>query len=84
MSRIISLVSVLFTKDNPLADFRLFRSLAYAEMRLILARLIWNFDMTLAENSKGWYERNQVYLLWEKGPVNVVLVPRDLGSGQAA
>ncbi|KAK6213619.1 trichothecene C-15 hydroxylase (cytochrome P450) [Colletotrichum tabaci] len=60
------------------------RNLAYAEMRLILARLIWNFDMTLAEDSKGWYERNQVYLLWEKGPVNVVLVPRDLGSGQPA
>ncbi|WQF84543.1 Putative cytochrome P450 [Colletotrichum destructivum] len=60
------------------------RNLAYAEMRLILARLIWNFDMTLTEDSKGWYERNQVYLLWEKGPVNVVLVPRDLGSGQVA
>ncbi|KAK1707539.1 cytochrome P450 ClCP1, partial [Colletotrichum acutatum] len=53
------------------------RNLAYAEMRLILARMIWNFDMKLSEESRGWDDKSQVYLLWEKGPVNVYLTPRE-------
>lgn len=44
-------------------------------MRLILARLIWNFDVKLAEESYGWAERSKVFLLWEKGPVNVYMKP---------
>ncbi|KAK1982658.1 cytochrome P450 [Colletotrichum cereale] len=52
------------------------RNLAYGEMRLILARVIWNFDMRLAEESRGWAERSQVYLLWEKEPLKVFLTPR--------
>ncbi|KAG8156760.1 hypothetical protein KVR01_013365 [Diaporthe batatas] len=52
------------------------RNLAYAEMRLILARLIWNFDVRLAEETWGWDERSKVFLLWEKGPVKVYLKPR--------
>lgn len=50
-------------------------SLAYAEMRLILARVIFNFDMRLADDSKGWMERQKIYLLWEKSPLNVFLAP---------
>lgn len=46
-------------------------------MRLILARMIWNFDMKLSEESRGWDDKSQVYLLWEKGPVNVYLTPRE-------
>ncbi|KFX86931.1 hypothetical protein O988_09454, partial [Pseudogymnoascus sp. VKM F-3808] len=30
------------------------KSLAYAEMRLILARLLWNFDLKLVDDSKDW------------------------------
>ncbi|KAL0938610.1 trichothecene c-15 hydroxylase [Colletotrichum truncatum] len=54
------------------------RNLAYAEMRLILARMIWNFDMKLSEESRGWDEKSQVYLLWDKGPLNIYLTPRTL------
>ncbi|GKT40464.1 trichothecene C-15 hydroxylase [Colletotrichum spaethianum] len=61
------------------ANLNLSSSLAYAEMRLILARIIWNFDMALDEASRGWDEKSQVYLLWEKGPVNVFLSPRTIG-----
>lgn len=50
-------------------------SLAYAEMRLILARVIVNFDMEIAEDSKGWMERQRIYLFWQKGPLNVRLTP---------
>lgn len=49
-------------------------------MRLILARMVWNFDMRLAEESRGWDENSQVYLLWEKGPVNVFLTPKTMAK----
>jgi len=29
-------------------------SLAYAEMRVILARMLWNFDMELQPESQNW------------------------------
>lgn len=42
------------------------RNLAYMEMRLILARLLWNFDLELCPESMGWFERQKTYILWEK------------------
>lgn len=45
-------------------------------MRLILARLVWNFDLKLADESRGWAEASKVFLLWEKGPLMVHLTPR--------
>lgn len=51
-------------------------SLAYSEMKLILARLVWNFDVKLAEESVGWDMRSKVYMLWEKGPIYVDLTRR--------
>ncbi|KAK2021586.1 cytochrome P450 [Colletotrichum zoysiae] len=56
------------------------RNLAYGEMRLILARILWNFDLRLADESRGWAERSQVYTLWEKGPLKVFLTPRTTDS----
>jgi cytochrome P450 len=50
--------------------------LAYAEMPLILARLVWNFDFQLAEDSRDWDKKSKVYMLFEKGPVYVHLKPR--------
>ena len=51
-------------------------SLAYAETRLILARMIWNFDLMLDNDSKTWIDDNEVYMIWEKMPLNVYLTPR--------
>ncbi|KAF9879140.1 hypothetical protein CkaCkLH20_03373 [Colletotrichum karsti] len=53
-------------------------NLAYAEMRMILAKVIWNFDLQLAEESRDWLdcERHQVYTLWDKPPLKVHLTPR--------
>lgn len=42
------------------------------EMRIILARVVWAFDLELCEESKGW-DRQEVWLLWEKGPLAVRL-----------
>ncbi|KAK9418901.1 hypothetical protein SUNI508_07673 [Seiridium unicorne] len=51
------------------------RNLAYAEMRLVLAKLIWNFNLRLAEDSKKWLEGQKSHLLWDKPPLNVYLSP---------
>lgn len=51
------------------------RNLAYAEMRLILAQLVWNFDMELAGESRGWMENLRVFLVYEKRPLMVHLKP---------
>ncbi|MCJ1442591.1 MAG: hypothetical protein MMC23_003087 [Stictis urceolatum] len=50
------------------------RNLAYSEMRLILARMVYNFDMRLDESSIGWIKQRN-YLLWQKGPLRVHLAP---------
>ena len=50
-------------------------SLAYAEMRLILARLLWNFDLELDEMSRRWMYEMKMFLLWEKQPLYVKLTP---------
>lgn len=53
------------------------RSLAYVEMRLILARVLWNFDIRLADDSKDWFTGQKVYFIWEKiRSLNMYLTPR--------
>lgn len=51
-------------------------SLAYAEMRLILAKLVWNFDLELDPRSKNWLEKNVLRFMWDKPELYVRLIPR--------
>ncbi|KAJ2984481.1 hypothetical protein NUW58_g6035 [Xylaria curta] len=51
------------------------KNLAYAEMRLILAKIVYNFDMTLADDSRGWLDDQRAYIVWEKPALNVHLKP---------
>ncbi|KAE8331440.1 cytochrome P450 [Aspergillus sergii] len=51
------------------------KNLAYAEMRVILARVLWNFDITLCEESRHWRDQ-KTYILWEKPPLWVKLKGR--------
>ncbi|KAL4936525.1 hypothetical protein BDV06DRAFT_91732 [Aspergillus oleicola] len=44
------------------------RNLAYAEMRVILARVLWNLDLELCDESAHWSEQES-YVLWEKPPL---------------
>jgi hypothetical protein len=45
-------------------------------MRIVLARLLWNFDLSkLDAQSEDWANQN-VYLLWEKPELLVQLTPR--------
>lgn len=54
------------------------KNLAYGEMRCILARMVWHFDMCLDEASEGW-DRQKSFVLWEKGSLRVRLENRVVG-----
>jgi hypothetical protein len=43
-------------------------------MRLILAKVVWNFDLSLEEESKRWRDQ-KAHLIWVKGPLMVKLTP---------
>ncbi|KAF2768082.1 cytochrome P450 monooxygenase [Teratosphaeria nubilosa] len=49
------------------------KNLAYAEMRLILAKLIWTFDLEMDPSSENWVQRGRVFTLWEKPELAVRL-----------
>jgi hypothetical protein len=40
--------------------------------RLVITKLLWNFDFELDEKSMNWSEQ-RVFALWEKGPLLVRL-----------
>ncbi|KAK4978487.1 hypothetical protein LTR28_005318 [Elasticomyces elasticus] len=44
------------------------KNMAYHEIRLILAKTLWNFDLSLCAQSHRWADQ-KVYLLWEKQPL---------------
>ena len=52
----------------------LYHSLAYAEMRLILAKVVFNFDMQIADPDADWFDQ-KIFTLWDKGPLPVYLTP---------
>lgn len=46
-------------------------------MRLILAKMAWSLDLLSVEpDSQGWIEKQKIFGLWEKPPLNVKLAPR--------
>ena len=42
------------------------RNLALAEMRVILAKMLWHFDLELCPESKDWAVDQQIKVLWVK------------------
>lgn len=51
------------------------KNLAYHEMRLIFAKLLWNFDIELCPESDNWTDQ-RIFILWEKHPLMVKFKPR--------
>ncbi|TLD33744.1 hypothetical protein PspLS_00227 [Pyricularia sp. CBS 133598] len=49
------------------------RSMAYAEMRLTMAKFIFHFDMELANPELDWWNKQGTYLVWEKIPLMIQL-----------
>jgi cytochrome P450 len=56
--------------------------LAWAEMRLILAKLLWNFDFSAPKDKGKWlrWEDLRTFLLVEKRPIYVRVKPRSHGA----
>ncbi|KAJ6197099.1 LOW QUALITY PROTEIN: cytochrome P450 [Bipolaris maydis] len=52
------------------------KNLADAEVRLVMARLVWNFDLEIDPQSKHWMEQNRVHFLWQKPELFIRLIPR--------
>ena len=48
--------------------------LAYVEIRLILARILFNFDIISLGNEFKWADQ-KAFLLWEKRPFEIALKP---------
>ncbi|EFW98568.1 60S ribosomal protein l3 [Grosmannia clavigera kw1407] len=51
------------------------RNLAYAEMRLVLARIIYDFDMRMVNPSLQWIDAQKSLILWDKPELSVYLEP---------
>jgi hypothetical protein len=49
--------------------------LAYSELRLILAKVMYHFDLSLVPESVGW-DKQKTFLLWEKRKLMVHLKAR--------
>lgn len=46
------------------------------ELRLVLAHMIYNFDMELQSDSRHWaQDQKNLFIVWEKPPFNVRLRP---------
>ncbi|KAL1644258.1 hypothetical protein SLS61_008860 [Didymella pomorum] len=51
------------------------KNLAYAEMRLILAKILFHFDLELVQPGQDWMSGQRVFALWEKPALEVRLTP---------
>ncbi|EOD43130.1 putative cytochrome p450 protein [Neofusicoccum parvum UCRNP2] len=50
------------------------QNLAYYEMRIFLAKVLWNFDIKLCPQSKDWLNQKS-FALWQKPPLWVKVTP---------
>lgn len=50
-------------------------SLAYFDMRLVLARLLFHFDLEWTPQCEDW-EKQQAFNLWVRKPLMIRLTPR--------
>lgn len=42
------------------------RNLAWLDMRTILAKLVWVYDLELMNSSLDWHEESRMHTLWRK------------------
>jgi hypothetical protein len=48
-------------------------SLANAEMRLIVAKILFHFDLELVDKTRDWLKGQKVFTLWQKPSLMVKL-----------
>ena len=44
-------------------------------MRVVMARMVFDFDMELSERSKNWLKEAKVYTIWKKTELFLRLTP---------
>lgn len=44
-------------------------------MRLVLAKLVYNFDMKLADEARGWLDGQKAYTSWVKRDLPIYMTP---------
>jgi len=49
-------------------------SLAHAETRLILTKVLFAYDLELVDKERDWMDQ-KVFALWDKGPMMVKVKP---------
>jgi cytochrome P450 len=49
--------------------------MAYVEMRMIMVKVLWHFDLTLCDEDEGWLDQ-PVFLVFKKRPLMVRVRPR--------
>lgn len=60
-------------------------SLAYLEMRMVLAKLFWQYDLAWFNSDEIVWERDtKGYTLWEKPDLRVLLRDHHAGGTSAA
>jgi hypothetical protein len=60
------------------ANYALYRSFAWIEVRMIVVHLLRAFDLVgLDDGSRDWIERQRVFFLWEKFPLWVRIAAVD-------
>ena len=55
-------------------------SLAYMELRVIIARIIWNFDFELVNKEMDWFRDSRVFIMWDKPDLMLKICPRTVYS----
>ncbi|KAI2631794.1 putative cytochrome P450 [Xylaria nigripes] len=54
------------------------RNLGWMEMRTTLAKLVWSYELKLADESLDWHAQSRMSTLWQKPALKVVATPRAL------
>lgn len=52
-------------------------NLAYLEMRVILAKMVWQYDFELLSKELDWERDSMMYVLWQKPVMNMKFHPRE-------
>lgn len=50
--------------------------LGWAQMNLILAKMIWSFELELMSDNKEDWDDQKIWILHERVPLNVKISPR--------
>lgn len=53
------------------------KNLAYAEMRLIVARFLFRFDYELCPEQSEWHHDQRSFTVWAKGPLYLAVRLRE-------